>query len=101
MVRKISEMRQNEWCDCGGAAEKIIVPTQIAPDTEGYECPVTGKWIEGRYQHKENLKRTGCRVYEEGETKDFIKNKEQRQKDFDRRTENIVEKAARDIGLIR
>ena len=29
-------------------------------DYEAYDCPVTGKMIEGRYAHNENLKRQGA-----------------------------------------
>jgi len=45
----------------------------VASDYEGYQCPVTDKWIEGRYAHKENLKRTGCRLLEPGESRDAPK----------------------------
>jgi putative FmdB family regulatory protein len=78
VVRSIKDMQQQEWCDCGTAASKIIAPTRVQPDLSGYNCPITGKWIEGRRAHSENLKQHGCRVYEAGETRDFIKNKAKR-----------------------
>lgn len=102
LIRSVAEMRQVEECpDCGTPSEKRIVPPLVHADLEGYACPITGKWIEGRRAHVENLKQHGCRVYEAGETRDFIKNKEQRQKDFDRRTDETVTRAAREMGLIR
>lgn len=39
----------------------------ITQDYKPYECPVTGKMIEGRAAHRENLKQTGCRILEKGE----------------------------------
>ena len=36
----------------------------VSMDYEAYECPVTGKTIEGRAAHQENLKRTNCRLLE-------------------------------------
>ena len=43
----------------------------VRGDYAGYNCPVTGKWIEGKRAHEENLKRHGCRVLEPGETDEF------------------------------
>lgn len=45
----------------------------VSSDIEGYTCPVTGKFVDGRRDHRENLKRTGCRVLEPGEKDQFIK----------------------------
>lgn len=45
----------------------------IAGDFSGYECPVTGNWIEGRKAHSENLKKTGCRLLEKGEKEERAK----------------------------
>jgi putative FmdB family regulatory protein len=45
-----------------------ITAARITPDYAGYHCPVTGKWVEGRVAHEENLKRHGCRLLEPGET---------------------------------
>lgn len=42
----------------------------VSSDYEAYDCPVTGKMIEGRAAHRENLKRTGCRILEKGEGRD-------------------------------
>ena len=50
---------------------------QIAGDYETYECPVTGKPIEGRAAHRENLKRHGCRLLEKGETREAPKRREE------------------------
>lgn len=42
----------------------------ISKDYDGYTCPVTDKWVEGRVAHRENLKRQDCRVLEKGESRD-------------------------------
>lgn len=52
---------------CGQQAEKVLSAPRVIGDYPGYSCPVTGKWIEGRAAHRENLKQTGCRVFEPGE----------------------------------
>lgn len=39
----------------------------LSPDYQPYDCPITGKIIDGRYAHRENLARHGCRVLEKGE----------------------------------
>lgn len=36
----------------------------VQPDLPGYQSPVTGLWVEGRKQRREDLKRTGSRPYE-------------------------------------
>lgn len=36
----------------------------VIPDIEGYQSPVTGLWVEGRKQRREDLKRNGCRPWE-------------------------------------
>lgn len=48
----------------------------VVSDYPGYDCPVTGQWVEGRAAHKENLKRTGCRLLERGERQEFSKKRE-------------------------
>lgn len=63
-------------------SEKPPVPVEIVagkrfhinPDIAGYDCPVSGKWIGSRREHRENLKRKGCRILEHGESRDAPKN---------------------------
>jgi hypothetical protein len=67
----------------------------VARDYEGYNCPVTGNWIEGRAAHRENLKRTGCRVFEPGELEQF---KRDRPKNIERDSERFAEQMCEKIG---
>ena len=45
----------------------------IASDYASYDCPITGKTIDGRREHRENLKQHNCRLLEPGETRDARK----------------------------
>lgn len=64
----------------------------VFADLPGYESPVTGKWVEGRAQRREDLRRTGCRPYEEGERELSIKTR----KEDERRSDKAAfESAAR------
>ena len=53
--------------------ELVEVPTtftqeqfapMVIPDLPGYQSPVTGLWVEGRKQRREDLKRTNSRPFE-------------------------------------
>ena len=64
----LAQSDEPQPCPCGAAASRQIIAPAIRTDYPGYTCPVSGKWIEGRVAHRENLARTGCRVLEPGET---------------------------------
>lgn len=73
---KIDERGQAGDCPkCKVTMERILDAPMVRGDLPGYECPVTGAWIEGRRAHEENLKRTGCRVYESGEKEQMLRRK--------------------------
>jgi hypothetical protein len=61
-------------------------------DLPGYESPVTGLWVEGRRQRREDLKRTGCRAYEGREQEQKEADKVQREND--RKCDQLAEKMA-------
>lgn len=82
--------KNGQWIDLetGLPGEPKSVPWTDGParphlvsDYEAYECPVTGKMIEGRAAHRENLKRTGCRLFEPGEREQYIKNESRRREE--------------------
>jgi hypothetical protein len=60
-------------------------------DYAGYQCPVTGRWVEGRAAHRENLKRQGCRVLEPGETEQVRRDRQRAERDFDRALDNTID----------
>jgi len=51
-----------------------LTASYIAGDYRPYECPITGKIIDGRREHRENLELHGCRIHEKGEFEDVKKN---------------------------
>lgn len=70
VYKSIAALDREELCPrdgCRRPMQRIIVPSQVVNDYEGYTCPITGNWIEGRTAHRENLARHGCRVLEPGE----------------------------------
>lgn len=89
-VHRLVDYRKDTYCDCGKLAEKILTPVRVVGDYEAYECPVTGKRIEGRRAHEENLKQTGCRILEPGETEAVSRNKAAADAALDRAVEQTV-----------
>lgn len=77
---------------------KPFVP-QVAGDYAGYTCPITGKWIEGRAAHEENLKRHGCRVAEKGEDRDNARERARQDRVFEQRLEGMIARTVNDLGL--
>lgn len=76
-------------------ARKSEPTVNIVSDYQAYDCPVTGKIVEGRAAHRENLKRTGCRLLEKGESREFQKNQ---QREADRSLESAVSRAVESIA---
>ena len=68
---------------------------QISSDYEGYNCPITNKWVEGKSAHRENLKRHGCRVFEPGELEEFKRNKP---REIERNAEIFADQICAKIG---
>lgn len=71
----------------------------ISGDYKAYSCPITGKVIEGRRAHSENLKRHGCRVLEQGETQESIKRRADAERQFEKSLGDAVEKTAAELGI--
>lgn len=65
---RLADYAEPQICECGQIAAKQLSAPAVQGDFAGYTCPITGKWIEGRRAHNENLARHGCRVLETGET---------------------------------
>jgi len=70
----------------------------IFSDYASYECPITGKTVDGRREHNENLKRHGCRVFEKGEFEDVKKNGKSRiNEQIDAAVDRAVDEVAKDF----
>lgn len=69
IIKPLADIDRMEPCrHCDFPMERRIQAPAVHGDLPGYDCPITGKWIEGRRAHEENLKKHGCRIYEPGET---------------------------------
>lgn len=89
----MSALSDTQRCRCGGVLERLVSAPRVLGDYEGYTCPVTNKWVEGRAAHRENLKRQGCRVFESGEREQFVRQKEREEATFDRNIDTTVDAA--------
>lgn len=75
-VHSVADCDKDHFCDfCGVRAERQVSAPAVRGDYEGYQCPITSKWIEGRRAHSENLKQHGCRILEPGEKDEFVRRK--------------------------
>jgi predicted nucleic acid-binding Zn ribbon protein len=79
-------------CACHAPAKRLISRPLISVDNTGYNCPVTGKWVGSRREHRDNLARQGCRVLEPGEKDLNSKRREQEEAAFERKIEDTVER---------
>jgi len=72
----------------------------VAGDYQPYDCPITGKTIDGRREHKENLELHGCRIHEKGEFEDVKKNGKKRiEASMDAAIDKSVDAIARQIDF--
>lgn len=80
--------------------KKFVMPRiMVVRDYEGYQCPVTDKWIEGRKAHSENLKRTGCRLLEKGEHEHAARERKDADKRLEKTIDVAVEKTVAQLGI--
>ncbi len=79
----LKEFDKTQLCECLTVAHRVIVPVMIGPSYGGYNCPITGKYIEGKAAHEANLKKHGCRVLEAGEAEATEKAREYENKKFE------------------
>src|SRR4051812_25281171 len=75
----------------GWIVERVVVAPMVMGDYAGYSCPVTGKWIEGRKAHTENLKRTESRLYEPGEREERVEARAKEDASFEAKVERTIE----------
>lgn len=88
VIHSLKNYKKGTFCpQCGILAKKILFPTNIVMDYEGYQCPITGNWVEGRTAHRANLHKHNCRVLEKGERKDM----QRRREEADRKLETKLE----------
>ena len=92
VFKKIADIDSITECpQCKFPMNRQICAPAVRGDYPGYDCPITGKWIEGKRAHIENLKQHGCRVYEPGETESFKRQKAAEEAAFDAQIEATAE----------
>lgn len=72
---------------CDNPMTRMLAAPAVRGDYAGYDCPITGKRIEGKRAHQENLAKHGCRVFEPGETQEM----QRRRRADDERVEGAVD----------
>ena len=82
---------------CQALGRRVLSATRVFGEYEAYECPVEGKMVEGRVKHRENLKRTGCRLFEPGEKRQWLEEKRARQEGFEKAVGDTMGKAIADL----
>ena len=92
VFKRLDDIDRLEQClHCASMMNRMIMAPAVRGDYAGYSCPITGKWIEGRKAHQENLKQHGCRVLEPGETDNVKRVQRQADEALDRSVESTVE----------
>jgi putative FmdB family regulatory protein len=92
IFKRLADFSREERCShCEFQLQRQILAPAVQGDYQGYDCPITGKWIEGRRAHEENLKRHGCRVLEAGEKDQFDKDRAAQEAALDSSVESTVE----------
>lgn len=93
VIKKVAEIDTVETCaTCVTTMSRVICAPAVRGDYAGYNCPVTGNWIEGRRAHEENLKKHGCRVLEGGEKEAAAAFRRKADEDLDKSVEIEAEK---------
>jgi putative FmdB family regulatory protein len=92
VIRSLAEYGSPCACPvCETPMRQLLSAPHIVMDYPGYTCPVTGTWVEGRAQHRENLKRQGCRVLEPGETEAVRRGKRQSDEVLDKQLDETAD----------
>lgn len=91
-MRKRWIYRDGEAIEVGQDYAPDPVSPLIFGDLPGYQSPVTGLWVEGRVQRREDLKRTGSRPYEgfEQESKEAARQERYQDQKLDAKIERAV-----------
>lgn len=91
---KLAQSDDPQHCACGQQMARKIEAPMVVADYAPYSCPITGRPVEGRRAHTENLKKHGCRLLEPGESDQVRRNRASFEKKLDREVEQLVERVA-------
>jgi putative FmdB family regulatory protein len=91
-LRRVVDRDRVPECPCGHLTRKVILsPPKVFGDYEGYESPATGQWVEGRRARLEDLRRSNCRPYEDGERQEFMQRQAQAERKLDKAVDEAVD----------
>lgn len=90
--RTIADRNRNPL-HCDQPMPRVLTAPLVAPDLPAYLSPVTGKLVDGRRARREDLKRTGCRPYEDGERQEAIRRRASAEAALDAKIDASVEAA--------
>lgn len=91
--KKLVDYKERVECVvCSHDMTKVLQPTKLNLDYEGYSCPITGIWIEGKKAHRENLARHEKRVLEPGEREDLERAKAREEEEFEKRLDETIDR---------
>ena len=100
VFKVLAQLNRAEYCLlCQDLMDRQVAAPAIVKDYAPYNCPVTGKLIEGRAAHVENLKQQGCRVYEPGETRQLEQLKARQESDLDAAVERTAEEFVHNLPV--
>lgn len=94
----MSKSAEPQLCpSCGQMAERIISPVRVFGDYPAYQSPATGAWVEGRRARTEDLRRSGCRPYEDGERETAALRTAAAERELDKNVDEAVERTFAEI----
>lgn len=100
IVKPLSELNRAENCPaCAAEMSRRICAPAVRGDYAAYDCPITGKRIEGKRAHEENLRQHGCRVLEPGETAAVSKYRAREEAAFEAKIDADVEKTIHEMPV--
>ncbi len=86
------EERNDVPSHCNEKVERLISAPMVAPDLPGYESPVTGRWVEGKVQRREDLLRNDCVEYDSGMKTEAEKRRKSEDQKFEKSVGESVER---------
>lgn len=94
---KYEQRDESQVCGCGRTGKRVPHAPMVRGDTPGYVSPATGRWVEGRVQAQDDLRRSGCVLAEPGMQADVKRKKAQADAAFDRKLEKYVGEAVQQV----
>lgn len=88
----LANFQEPIFCSCGAPATRVISTPLFSVDQTHYTCPITGRYIGSKREHRENLKQHDCRVLETGEKELNERRRLEAEEAFDKKVEETVER---------